>query len=202
MSALRRAIASVLQPLRNRVMLMIGRCVIEASSDEERAVLLQVRGLHGEVMSGVEQILTYGHTCLPMPPSGEGKAEGILVAIGGDRRHAVVIATEDRRYRPRGEMQPGENVFWDHQGSKIHLRAGNEMLIKVPDGAQDGTVRIEATEVEIVADTVTINGDLVVTGDVSDADGSMAAIRTGYNAHTHVENDAAPAPTEPPNPTI
>lgn len=202
MSDLRRAIREVLRPIRDRVMLMVGRCVIEAATDENLAVELQLSALSGETLSKVEQLLAYGFTSQPMPPDENGKAEGILAAVGGNRLHSVVIATEDRRFRPSGECGPGESIQYDHQGSRIHLKAGEEVLIRASDGGAGTLVTIESGQVVIDAPTVTINGDLVVNGDVSDSAGSMAAIRTGYNSHTHAENDAAPAPTQPPTPTI
>ena len=39
--------------------------------------------------------------------------------------------------------------------------------------------------INISAETVTINGDLKVNGNVSDTKGTMQAIREKYNSHTH-----------------
>lgn len=195
MGDLRSAISSVIRPLRDRVMLMIGRCVIEAADDSTRAMTLQLKGLDGETLSKVEQLLSYGFTSRPMPPDAEGKAEGVLACVSGDRGHAVMIATEDRRHRPRGEMEPGDSIQYDGKGSRIHLKADNTILISVAGGDSAGVLNIVAGQVQITADS------LVVSGDVSDADGSIADIRTAFNSHTHVAPPGG-GTTSPPTPEL
>lgn len=44
-----------------------------------------------------------------------------------------------------------------------------------------------------------VTGNIVVSGDVSDANGSMAEMRTTYNGHTHPENGTGGGTTSAPN---
>src|SRR3546814_1878282 len=45
----------------------------------------------------------------------------IVVFVGGSRGHGIVIATEDRRYRPTG-LEAGEAMLYDDLGQKVHLK--------------------------------------------------------------------------------
>lgn len=57
---------------------------------------------------------------------------------------------------------------------------------------KDGTIAIKASG------GVDIDGDLRVSGDVKDKNGTLARLRQNYNNHTHVGNLGAP--TAPPQP--
>lgn len=191
MSDIRRVIADVTAGLRARVLLTVGRCVLAATEDATRAHTLQLKGMSGEVLSRVEQLLAYGLTSRVMDADAAGEPEGVMVCVGGARDHAVVIATEDRRFRPRGELAKGEVMLYDHLGTRIHLKAGQVLELRAGTGSGSA---------EIKAATTTIHGDLIVTGSVTDGEsggGTMHGIRETYNSHTHPENDNG-GPTGPP----
>ena len=93
-----RTVERLMAPLRRRVMLMVGRAVLRRPPDDSTArQLLQVEGLAGEVLDGVERMQEYGFTSVP--PEG---AEVLLVAPGGMRQHPIAVAVEDARRRPTG----------------------------------------------------------------------------------------------------
>ncbi|WP_431477838.1 phage baseplate assembly protein domain-containing protein [Massilia eburnea] len=56
-----------------------------------------------------------GFTSVPKPG-----AEGVVVFVGGNRDHGLVIAVEDRRFRLKG-LASGEVAIYDDQGQKVHL---------------------------------------------------------------------------------
>ena len=191
MSDLRRLISDVTRALRDRILLVVGRAVLSATDDSGRALTLQIQGLRGEVLSDVEQLLAYGLTSRVMDPSAAGEPEGVMVCVGGNRDHAVVIATEDRRFRPRGQLAKGEVMLYDHQGSRIYLKAGE--VVELVAGTGSGSAEIKAA-------TTTIHGDLIVTGSVTDGaggGGSMDGMRDIYNSHGHT--DPQGGVTGPPN---
>lgn len=194
MSDLRRLISDVTAGLRNRIALTVGRCVLAATEDSTRAQTLQIKGLRGEVLSRVEQLLAYGLTSRVLDPNADGEAEGVMVCVGGNRDHAVVIATEDRRYRPAGQLAKGEVMLYDHQGSRIYLKAGE--VVELVAGTGSGSAEIKAA-------TTTAHGDLTAAGAVTDGEGTggtMHGMREAYNSHTHT--DPQGGVTGPPTPQV
>ena len=77
------------------------------------------------------------------PPKG---AEALLVALGGQRQHAVVIAVEDRRYRVtdlgEGEValytmengEDGAHRVHLKEGRIVELHAGGSSIVMTPQG--------------------------------------------------------------------
>ncbi len=116
------AVDKLTQPIRRRVQLMVGRAVIKAVGDGSICQTLQITALKGEVLDGVERITEYGFTSHPHPG-----AEAVVLAVGGNRDHAVVIAAGDRRYRVTG-LAAGEVALHDDQGQVVKLsRTGIEI---------------------------------------------------------------------------
>jgi phage gp45-like len=170
-------IRRLLDPLAARVRALAARGVVRLSDDQQRAQELQVSALAGEVLSKVERFGEFGF--VSRPPAG---TEVLLISLGGDRGHTIAVATENRDVRPQG-LAEGE--------AGIYAAAGGSVVARI-------TLRADGT-VEITAPSVTISGDLVVQGDVSDSVGSLQEFRDAYNAHTHGETGGT---TSPPTPTV
>ena len=98
-------IHKILAPLKQRILLMIGRVLILAVNSE--GVLPQLSGelLQGEVLEGLQLIQQFGLASRPLPG-----AEGVAVFPMGDRSSGYVVATEDRRVRPG--LEPGEAALY------------------------------------------------------------------------------------------
>jgi len=155
MAELSRIVERLTAPLKRRVMLMIGRCVIEVVNDAAAIQLVQVTGLNGEVLDDVERFQNYGFTSVPLAGS-----EGVLAAAGGNRAHSFVIGVEDRRYRLTG-LAGGEVAMHDDQGQKIVLYRDRveiesaKIVLKSVDlhlGAEGGT------RVARIGDMVSVTG--------------------------------------------
>src|SRR3546814_10696622 len=101
MRALDRATAKA----RHSIAMMVGRCVLTAINDGSKVQTVQLTGLADEVLDRVERFQDYGFTSVPL-----AEAEGIVVFVGGSRGNGIVIATEDRRYRPTG-LEAGEAMI-------------------------------------------------------------------------------------------
>lgn len=110
-----------MQPLKDRVMLLVGRAVIAAVKDGNGIQQVQVSVLAGESMDKVERFQNWGFT--GNPPAG---AEAVVVSIGGNRDNMVVVALDHRSKRKKN-LAPGESAMYDDQGNFIHLKAnGNQ----------------------------------------------------------------------------
>lgn len=211
------SIKKIMEPLKYRVMLMIGRCVILATDDSKNIQIISGSFMASELKSGIPKIDQYGLSARPLPG-----AEAVVVFLGGNRENGIVIATEDRRYRVKN-LAEGEICLYTDEGDKIHFKRGN--LIEVTTGTltvnaasvinlnapdvniNSLTLNIQATdEVNITTDQLNISsgyfnagpsglsvtGDINATEDISDANGSMQEIRDTYNGHTH---GAGPGPS-------
>jgi phage baseplate assembly protein V len=120
MNYLNRAMA----PLKNRVMLMIGRAVIAAAKDANGVQQVQVSALAGESMDKVERFQNFGFTANP-----PANTEAIFVCLGGNRDNMVIIATDNRALRLQG-LAVGESAQYDKDGNYIKLKTGGILDIK------------------------------------------------------------------------
>lgn len=189
-----RAIDKAIAPLRRRVMLMVGRAVLTAVSDGGGLQKVQVVALDKETIADIERVQNFGFSSHPLPG-----ATVMLLALGGNRNHAVAGAIDDGRHRPRN-LLPGESIHYSAFGDYIRLKDGN--IIEVVAAAQ---LTVNAPEVIITAATKVRAETPVfeVTGDIKDRcdlpEGkTMSSMRGTYNIHTHPENGAA-GPTGAPN---
>jgi phage baseplate assembly protein V len=197
---------TAMEPLRQRILLAVGRAVISASNDSKRAMELQLEGLNGEIMDQAQQILAYGFTSRVLDGDAAGQPEAVFVCVGGNRDHPVVVGTEDRRHRPKGTVSKGEVVLYDDQGSSIRLERGKRIFIEVADSDTAGELQVSAGTLNLDCDQANLNapngttivGSLTVTIDVSDATGSMQAMRDTYNGHTHSETSSTTLPPDQP----
>ncbi len=174
-----------LDPMLRRVMLMVGRAVLELVNDASKVQSAQVSLLDDEVRDNVERFQNYGFTSVP-----EAGAEGVAVSVAGNRDHIILVAVDDRRYRKLG-MLPGEVAVYTKWGDFIHLKQG-EVLVQ-------HSTKITATAplVEINGN-LKVNGDITASGNVADQNGAktMAGMRAVYNNHTQpVSGGVAQAPS-------
>ena len=190
---LSRIIQKLTAPLARRVKLMARRAVVQLVYDDPKMQELQLAIFAGEVHDQVERFEDYGLTSHPHPG-----AEALVLALGGDTGHSVVVKVGDRRYRVTG-LAAGEVCLYDDQGQKIHLKRGKAIEISGCD-TLDASVATKATidcpDTETTGN-LSVGGDLTVSGtasvtgalssatSVADVTGTMQAMRDSYNGHTH-----------------
>ena len=175
-------INKLLDPLRRRMRLMIGRAVLAAAADDSKGVqLVQVKLLDGEVADGVERMQSYGYTSVPL-----AGAEGVMACVSGDRNHGIVVVMDDRRYRLKN-LQPGEVALYTDEGDTIVMKRGRK--IEVTAGAEitatAPVVKVEAsTKVTLTTPLVEMTQDLSVGGSISVV-GDVVADGISLTAHAH-----------------
>jgi phage baseplate assembly protein V len=138
---------------------------------------MQASLLADEIQDGVEYLQGFGFLGHPMPG-----AEGVTLANMGQSAQRVALSVGDRRYEP--VVQPGESVMFNAFGCRILLKADGSINMVAPAGLTITTTGSNGT--------VTINGNLTVTGQVQDTNGTMQEIRNIYNIHT--DGDGPPTP--------
>jgi phage baseplate assembly protein V len=165
-----RTISKMLAPLQRQIRLMITRGVVSLIDDATLLQSLQLSGLWGETISNAERFQQYGFSGYPHPG-----AEAIMLNLGGSRRHVVVIAVDDRRYRVH--LQEGEVAMYDDLGQMVKLgRAG---------------IDIEAPSGTIHTGNLAVDGNLSVTGLLTAANidipagGDITIGGISFNGHKH-----------------
>lgn len=166
------ALRAFTRPIWRRILLLLSRGVVRLVDDGPGLQAIQVDLLKGEVRDELERFQDYGFTSVP-----HAGAEVLAGFLGGSRDHGVILAAADRRYRVKG-LTAGEVAIYTDEGDVIHFKRGREILVLA-----GGLVRMQAPMVRI-------EGNLVVTGDVTDRDGqsdstTMRFIRSRFNAHVH-----------------
>jgi len=193
--------------LKARVMLTVARAVVGLVDDAKKLQSIQVGMLTDESRDNVERFQEYGITSVPHPG-----AEAVVVHVGGNREHGLVIAVDDRRYRVKG-LAAGEVCIYSDEGDKVHFKRGkvveittNTLTVNAATAINLNSPVITATagtKIDLITPMVTALEDVRAGGDITDTYGAntrtMAGMRTIYNTHTHNENDNHPAPTNVPN---
>jgi len=121
-----------LEPLLNRILLLVARGVVKLVNDDPRMQELQLQLLSGEVRTA-ERFQEYGFSSVPREPDADGAPECVGLFVAGERAHGLIVAVDDRRYRIQS-LTSGEVVLYDDQGSKVHLQRSNVIEISTGDG--------------------------------------------------------------------
>lgn len=128
-----------LRPIERRIKQIASRAVIKLVNDGLKLQELQIVGLSGETLDGVERFQEYGFTSHPK----EG-AEAISLSIGGNRSHTVIVAVDDRRYRLKG-LDSGEVALYDDLGQKIVLKRDR--------------IEVVSPKVVVISDDISLGGE-------------------------------------------
>ena len=126
MVTLAKAVERLTQGLRNRVLLMVGHGVLKLIDDGPKMQEVQLGLMRGELRDRVERFQEYGFTSVPLPG-----AEAVAVFVKGDRSHGAVVATDDRRHRPRN-LKGGEAAMYTAFGQLLKMDAHGNLHITVP----------------------------------------------------------------------
>ena len=142
----------MIAPLRRRVLLTVGRAVLQLVDDARKLQSVQVVALDGEVLDGAERFQQYGFTSHPHP-----QAECVVLAVGGIRQHPIVIAVDDRRYRLVG-LEEGEVALYtdeDESGAehRITMKRGREIRLE----AGPSSIAMTAAGITMTAPRIDFN---------------------------------------------
>lgn len=129
------------------------RAVLTALDTSPRVSLVQALGLSKEQLQALELFQHYGFTSAP--PAG---TMCVILPLGGQTAHGVVVATEHSAYRIQG-LQNGEVAIYTDEdraadGCRIVLKRGNRIEIQARDIdlRAENLLHLSGREVEIHAD--------------------------------------------------
>ena len=182
-----------------RAYLNVVRGTLHKADDTHRMQTADVRLMHNELLTGVERFQPYGHSSVPLPPDANGKkaAEVLVVFIHGNRSHPVIIAVDDRRYRPKN-WQPGDAGLYHYKGQTAKLvengwiyDAGSE---KKPHVTTVGNATLTVADGKITAQVggasgpaAVVKSDFVYLGGDPDQGGTFAFVETVSGPSTRVK---------------
>lgn len=153
---------------------MIARAVLALVDAGKKMQSVQLRITAGETKGGLEHFEPYGYTSNPKPG-----AEGLVLFLGGDRSHGVVICLADRRYRLKG-LKPGEVAIYSDEGDSVVLRRGRVMEVTTE------TFRLNTARCELNAtEGIALNTPLVQASADVDAAGDVKAGDVSVRKHKH-----------------
>jgi phage baseplate assembly protein V len=98
------------------------RAVIDETEDGSKMQEAKIAGQNGEMLEKIERFQQFGFTSRP-----KAGTEAIVLPIGGDRSHSVILAVDDRGTR-KGNLEPGEAAVYSADGAFMHFK--NEQKIE------------------------------------------------------------------------
>lgn len=117
-------ISKATQPMRDRIMLMMGRAVLTALNDAGGIQVGRADLLEDESRDNLERLQDYGFTSVPLPG-----ADAFVAFPGGNRDNGVILRVDDRRYRLTG-LKGGEVAIYTDEGDSIILKRNNNIEVK------------------------------------------------------------------------
>lgn len=120
---------------------------------------VQVQTSPFEVRDQIHSMQLFG--LASSPPVG---SDVIIVNVGADNSNGCVIASNHQQSRPQ-TLGSGDTMVYDANGQQVILSKSNGKLAITVKGGNEIDLSCD-TAVNITCPTVTINGNLNVTGDV------------------------------------
>lgn len=131
------SLASLLKPLRDRLVSLVARAVVR--SVQQGGLELQLETAPG-IGSGRAQLIGhFGLASVALPGS-----EAVRVYSLAAPDHALVVALDDRRYRP-ADLATGDVTLYNPSGDRVHLKASRELVATI-NGA---TVTVKGSEIKL-----------------------------------------------------
>ena len=194
-----KAINKLLDPVKRQIRNSIARGILTLIDDTTALQRVQVQmmafpqpdgSMGAELNPDIEVMAHYAFTSVPF-----AGAEAAYISVGGVRAHGLVIATDDRRFRPT-DLAPGESKHYDDQGQFIYLSragiviSGAGLPITITDTP---SLTVNASD-QVVLNTplLQVNGQIVATGNVT-------AGSVDLEGHVHGGVQAGGASTSTPH---
>lgn len=158
--------------------------LVDSSLDVQR---VQVQGLAGEMLQDVELIQQFGFTSYP-----PADADVVVIPLGGNTSHGVVLATEHGSYRLKS-LGEGEVAVYDQSGSSIVLKKGklieincDNLVINAAQKVQITTPLVEASQAVTAQGLISGNAGLAIQG--GDGGGNVQ-INCDIDHHGNITNN-------------
>lgn len=109
------SLQKLLDPIRNKIKMVLGRAIINLVKDSTPIQLVQVSIMKDELKDDVERLNDYGFTSVPRPGS-----EALICFINGNRDQGIALKVDDSRVRIKN-LKSGEVAVYNFKGTYIKL---------------------------------------------------------------------------------
>ena len=120
------AVKRLLYPIRSKILLMIGRAVLQEVYNTDGTMKIKVKGLKGETNNNIDRLEDYGFT--HYPPI-DDVTENLVLYIGGDRNLGIAIKAHNKNYRPK-DLKEGEVCVYDKNNVRIWIKTDKSINFK------------------------------------------------------------------------
>lgn len=163
-----------IKPLRDRVLTMFTRGLVDSTDDSTQMQLVKVSLLDNELKEDVEHLHPYGLSS-NCPTDG---SETVIGCISGDRDSAVAVVVGNSKYRIKNLVN-GEVCLYAKFGQTIMLKEDGSIEIT----PQSGKSLVIKSNVEIEGE---VNASAVTaTGDITSSGGDLIAGAITMKTHVH-----------------
>ncbi|OHY60161.1 phage baseplate protein [Pluralibacter gergoviae] len=155
---------------------------------------VQVNGLAGEKLQDAELFQHFGFTSCP--PAG---TQCIVLPIGGQTSHSIIIATENGAYRL--QVASGEVAIYSDEGAFVHIKKGRIVEVECDEyHVKTKKYTVEAEDYGVTASTgAAFETPLLKTSNqLADGKSTLDAVRETYDGHDH-EHGGDAGTTDKPN---
>ncbi len=157
-----------------------GKHVLSAYDAGGQRTMLQGIGFAGETHQGIELLLPYGMSAIPIGAT----ADYVTFEIGATRDHKVAFGCDDPALRVPG-LLPGEIGHRNYRGSQVVLRQNRiEMTAPLDDidvTAAEGAINITASAGKVTITAGAGQVDIIANGNTMSVGGGTLAISTPGN---------------------
>lgn len=178
---LRNLVANISAPILRRIKQLLQRSVLLRTTYSGNVRLLQVKVPGGSALADLEHLEPFGYT--GHAPDG---AEAIVLALGGNSSHSIVLLVGDRRYRLK--IEKGEMAIYNQWHDVVHIKNDRSIHAKAALKVLLETPLVECTENLKVTGNVEIGGNQTIAGTSTAAD----HISSGISGKDHLHSGVTP----------
>ncbi|MFP8400803.1 phage baseplate assembly protein V [Raoultella ornithinolytica] len=157
---------------------------------------VQLKGLAGEQLQDAELFQHFGFTSCP--PAG---TQCIVLPIGGQTSHSIIIATENGAYRL--QVASGEMAIYSDEAAYVHIKRGRIVEVECDEylvNTKKYTVKAEDYDVTATAGANFETPLLKTSDQLADGKSTLDAIRETYDDHDHDHGGDAGTTNKPNQP--
>lgn len=157
---------------------------------------VQLKGLAGEQLQDAELFQHFGFTSCP--PAG---TQCIVLPIGGQTSHSIIIATENGAYRL--QVASGEMAIYSDEGAYVHIKKGRIVEVECDEylvNTKKYTVQTENFDVTATAGANFETLLLKTSDQLADGKSTLDTMRETYDDHDHDHGGDAGTTNKPNQP--
>ena len=164
-----------LKPLRDRVLTMFSRGLVEDVDDSKQMQLVKISMLDDELKEEIEHVHPYGLSS-NCPTDG---GEAVVGCVSGDRDSAIAIVIGNSNYRIKN-LKSGEVCLYSKFGQTILLKEDGSIELTTKNG-KDFVVNSKT----VFKKDIDVTGKITASSDIASTNGDVKAGSITMKLHVH-----------------